>query len=576
MSAPVEKDCNTALPTAAPASAMADAAARMAAAVAQMAAAAAAMAIATPVGSFNQSATTDVQSLGHPTSDVDHSVATASLTPYEIYEKSCRSASEVFGTPELLENILLYEDDHLRLFVLTTVNKLFKRTISASAIFQERMFLAKPRIAPGTDIKEYAMMNPLLSDPTLTPDPLRIFEFSNLRVGNNMCVIQCGSASYDYSWDWKSIQSFIDRAGLEVDGGIASLEPKKVSSWEAMWVLNFSLPARIIVGLHWHPSDRCPNQEAFFLPPNSTMGELNASIIKLAGGYTMKGTNDDLILASASMARHAQALAAIAAEQARWTADVAEEVVRQAAGDSMSEQTQKAATVDRHLATSTTITSLENTSTASQRIFAITKLTEAILADEAISICQLFVLQRTNRRFKNTITGSIALRKKLWPSPATDPDFTDGTLLPFLNPLLGDKEQCFTCFETACLDDKSFYFGEEGPTASIQMMVGYDDTAENRISQRARLMEFAAGDAVEPGSWQNMLIYENAAKLNMSVDHSLLEERGLYRASGVTLGELVRSLAVVSTRELERFFVQASSLFKDGMSKDPARLVSYI
>nr|OQO28409.1 hypothetical protein B0A51_03083 [Rachicladosporium sp. CCFEE 5018] len=156
----------------------------------------------------------------------------------------------------------------------------------------------------------------------------------------------------------------------------------------------------------------------------------------------MNNASTELMSASASMAKHAKALAALATKHAEWAADVADHAVRTVAEKSNMRKTKTTALVNQRKAASPESTILDTALTASGRVFAITELTEAILSEDTISMRQLFLLQRTSRHFSDTIKGSIALRLKLWLQPKPDLVFSG------INPLLIDLKQ-----RPSCLDD---------------------------------------------------------------------------------------------------------------------------
>nr|OQO30248.1 hypothetical protein B0A51_01796 [Rachicladosporium sp. CCFEE 5018] len=197
--------------------------------------------------------------------------------------------------------------------------------------------------------------------------------------------------------------------------------------------------------------------------------------------------------------------------------------------------------------------------TAAEKVFAVTELTEAILAHDIISIRQLFLLQRVNRQFADTIAGSIRLRKKLWLHPL--PMKFDGK--DALNPLLGDEKQRFQIFDNTSFCNE-LIGSYRGKLYDMQLCWSSDASGNGKQGVQAMLMAFAAGTAIKSGSWENMLIYQSATETDCCLNQQLVFDAETSRSTdcGTTLGEWMRGLAVLSMWDLQDHFAEITKVIE--------------
>ncbi|KAK6436280.1 hypothetical protein LTR95_007522 [Oleoguttula sp. CCFEE 5521] len=250
---------------------MASPASRIAAAAAQVASAAAGLAAAATVLNGELRTTQEAPNVHVATITALATETKTPITPFEIFARANQSANKVFDTAELLEAILSCITDISTLFRLRRVSKAFKRATHGSVKIKERMFLLGHRRRPEQEMKDFAVLNPLLQEADLTPGPLKHFDFYEFRITDTEAQLTCDCATYFRSWDWKSIDKFLDCA--EFDLGESVREPTK-QSWQKLRILNVSMKLRVRFGDFLAEEVRDPMPYEFVLRQDRTLGDL--------------------------------------------------------------------------------------------------------------------------------------------------------------------------------------------------------------------------------------------------------------------------------------------------------------
>ncbi|KAK6429846.1 hypothetical protein LTR95_014004 [Oleoguttula sp. CCFEE 5521] len=458
---------------------------------------------------------------------------------------ACLPSNRVLSTPESLEAILLGGRNIATLLILKRVNKCFKSTIEGSVDIKKHMFFQEHDRSPAVKMKDFTQLNPMLWDGEQTPSLLKQFDFDIVAV-DPIIYVKCESAAYihDFTehWDIRSIMEFHARANIERDP--SSQASSAAGSWEATRIANVSIPLSVcLVQETNHGEMTDQDWKTFQLAADSTLSDLLRGLCgyqgKIAAAYvgrleesigqlwstsedpldtvvaasaapavkclagttafllrhlrssqvknihllrnrTMDKTCKELTKASESMAQQATASVAEATKKAEWAASVIDWASKLVAEQSQPSQT----------------------NALSREYSPSPHSAREILSHEAISIRQLFLLQRVNTQFTNTIAGSIQLQKKLWLHPNPTNDHDEDALVPSI----ADEQQRFRI-----IDKTSFDFDYVGDYSENQFSVSLCwDSKTNGMGKQsdlARLMALATGNAVKPGSWQRMLIY---------------------------------------------------------------------